>query len=271
MGSGKTIVDTLPGIFHTPRSLTFHYPLIMKAKFRSLIIVAVLVNVSACSTIKNLFPDKEKDYQFTTEIPQLVLPSDLVGDSITKVPSTAATSAVETTETTNAAPAASSTDKLAGSEFEQPSAGPNGETQGGNSYTEPAIDRKLIQVELIEADQGSKRLHINAPTAMVWRMVGKALSRKAIEVTDRNQDEGLFHVQYDPNKQDVEDGSFWDEIAFVIKGFEVTEQEYVLKLVESSRQTDVMIMDKEQKPVTDEAGLSLLTLLHDTIKADLAK
>lgn len=246
MGSGKTIVDTLPGILHTPRSLTFHYPLIMKAKFRSLIIVAVLVNVSACSTIKNLFPDKEKDYQFTTEIPQLVLPSDLVGDSITKVPTTAATSAVETTD---AAPAASSTD----------------------SYTAPAIDRKLIQLELLEADQGSKRLHIDAPTAMVWRMVGKALSRKAIEVTDRNQDEGLFHVQYDPNKQDVEDGSFWDEIAFVIKGFEVSEQEYVLKLVESNRQTDVMIMDKEQKTVTDEAGLSLLTLLHDTIKADLAK
>ncbi|TAN70911.1 MAG: outer membrane protein assembly factor BamC [Methylobacter sp.] len=217
----------------------------MKAKFRSLIIVAALVNVSACSTIKNLFPDKEKDYQFTTEIPPLVLPPDLVGDSIAKVPAAAATPVAETAETA--------------------------ETTEAVAPTAPAIDRKLIQVELLDADQGSKRLHISAPSTIAWRMVGKALSRKSIEVTNRNQDEGLFHVQYDPNKQDVEDGSFWDEITFVIKGFEVTEQEYVLKLVENNRQTDVIIMDKEQKPVTDEASLSLLTLLHNTIKADLAK
>lgn len=269
MGSGTAIAVTLLGTLHTSRSLLLSTTRsFMKAKFRSLIIVAALVNVSACSTIKNLFPDKEKDYQFTTEIPPLVLPPDLAGDSIAKVPA-AATPAAETTEAV--APTASADDKLAGSEFEQPSAGPKGEIQGDISYPAPAIDRKLIQLELLDADQGGKRLHISAPSTIAWRMVGKALSRKSIEVTDRNQDEGLFHVQYDPNKQEVEDGSFWDEITFVLKGFEVTEHEYVLKLVENNRQTDVIITDKEQKPVTDEASLSLLTLLHNTIKADLAK
>lgn len=218
----------------------------MKTKIRSLIIVAVLVNVSACTYIKNLFPDKEKDYQFTTEIPPLVLPPDLSGDSITKAPSAPATETAEKAADTASADAPSTEET-------------------------PTIDRKLIQVELVDADQGAKQLHIGAPPGIAWRMVGKALSRKSIEVTNRNQEERIFHVQYDPNRQEVEDGSVWDEIVFVLTGFEATEQEYVLKLIENNQQTDVIILDKEQKPVSDTTSLSLLTLLHDTIKADLAK
>lgn len=223
----------------------------MKIKIRLFVLVAVLANVSACTTIKSLFPDKEKDYQFTTEIPPLVLPPDLSGNDTAKVPAPPAATEVApsapSTETDDTVPAYSPTE------------------------TVPAIDRKLIQVELLDADHGAKRLHITAPSEIAWRMVGKALSRKSIEVTNRNQDERLFTVEYDQSRQEVEDGSFWDEIVFAVKGFEVNEQEFILKLVENNQQTDVMILDKEQKPVSDGASLSLLTLLYDTLKADLAK
>jgi outer membrane protein assembly factor BamC len=215
----------------------------MKTTVRALIIVMVSANLSACTYIKNLFPDKEKDYQFTTEIPPLTIPPDLAGGSITSVP------AVPAASTADAAPAA------------DPSPEPA-----------PTVDRKLIQVELVNADQGAKRLRIGAPPLTAWRMVGKALSRKFMEVISRNQEEGLFRVLYDPNSKEVEDGSILDEAVFFLKGFEANEQEYVLKLVENdSQQTDVVILDKEQKPIADEASLSLLTLLHDTIKADLVK
>jgi outer membrane protein assembly factor BamC len=215
----------------------------MKTKAKALIIVMVSANLSACTYIKNLFPDKEKDYQFTTEIPPLTIPPDLAGGSITNVPAASAA------PTADAAPAA------------DPSPEPA-----------PTVERKLIQVELVDADQGTKRLRIGAPPLTGWRMVGKALSRKFMEVTSRNQEEGLFRVLYDPNSKEVEDGGIWDEVVFFLKGFEANEQEYVLKLVENdSQQTDVVILDKEQKPIADEASLSLLTLLHDTIKADLAK
>jgi outer membrane protein assembly factor BamC len=214
----------------------------MKTKFRSLVIVAVLVNVSACTYIKNLFPDKEKDYQFTTEIPPLVLPTDLAGDSITKT-----APAAQAAPKTDAAPAAPQTE------------------------TAPEIERRLIQVELVDGGEGTKRLRIGAPSATAWRMVGKALSRKSIEVTNRNQEGGLFNVQYDPDKQEVKDDSIMDEVSFFFEGFVLTEQEYVLKLVENNQQTDVIILDKDQKPVTDKMSLSLLMLLHDTIKSDLAK
>lgn len=216
----------------------------MKIKIRFLIAVAVLANISACSYVKSLFPDKEKDYQFTTEIPPLVLPTDLAGDSIANVPAAPAAPAAETTD---AAPVAPETESA------------------------PDIERKLIKVDLVDADDGAKRLRLGVSPATAWRMVGKALSRNAIEVTNRNQDERLFNVQYDPNKQKVEDDSIWDEINFLLFGLGTNEQEYVLKMVENNQQTDVVIMDKEQKPVADAASLSLLTLLYDTIKADLAK
>lgn len=215
----------------------------MKTKVRALIVVIVSANLSACTTIKNWFPDKEKDYQFTTEIPPLTIPPDLSGGSITNVPAAPAASAAESTSASEPSP--------------EPA---------------PTVERKLIQVELVNADQGTKRLRISAPPATAWRMVGKALSRQFMEVTNRNQEERQFNVLYDPNNKEVEDGGIWDEVTFFLKGFETNEQEYVLKLVENdSQQTDVVILDKEQKPIADEASLSLLKLLHDTIKADLAK
>lgn len=226
----------------------------MKTKIRLFVIAAVLIDVSACTTIKNLFPDKEKDYQFTTEIPPLVLPPDLAGDASAKLPTPPAAPA--TTPSAPSAPAAESVDEV-------PAYTP--------TETAPAIDRKLIQVELIDAESGAKRLRISAPSEIAWRMVGKALSRKSIEVTKRNQDERVFDVQYDPSKQDVKDGSVWDELVFMFKGFEANEQAFIVKLQESNGQTDVMILDKDQKPVSDDASLSLTMLLYDTLKADLAK
>jgi len=216
----------------------------MKIKIgRFIVIAAVLANLPACSYVKSLFPDKEKDYQFTTEIPPLTLPADLGKNSIINTP--VAAPVVETAE--EVAPA------------DEP------------VEAEPAVERKLIQVEMVKSDEGANRLRIGAPLTNAWRMVGKALSRNSIEVTSRNQEEGLLHVQYDPDAKVVEDGSFLDEIAFVFSGFESGEKEYVVKLTGNKQQTEVMVMDKEQKPLTEGSGLKLLTLLHDTIKADLAK
>jgi outer membrane protein assembly factor BamC len=221
----------------------------MKNKIRLIIIAAVLVNISACTYIKNLFPDKEKDYQFTTEIPPLVLPPDLSGEATAKVPAAPAAEASNTEASESAASSVSPTEIV------------------------PAIDRKSIQVELLDSEQGSKRLHIGAPVAIAWRMVGKALSRNSIEVTKRSQEDRLFHVQFEPDKLRVEDEdeSFLDEIVFFFEGFEVSEQAYVLKLEGNDQQTDVIITDKDQQPATDRLSFRLMTLLQDTMKADLAK
>ncbi|MFU8788572.1 MAG: outer membrane protein assembly factor BamC [Methylobacter sp.] len=243
----------------------------MKIKFSSLLIAAVLANVSACTYVKNLFPDKEKDYQFITEIPPLILPPDLAGASITRP------SAAPVDETTGDAPSARRTETIAAAAVQAAEVDDDNEevapyTPAPETEAAPAINRELIQLELVDADEGNKRLRIDAPLTMAWRMVGKALSRNSIEVTKRNQDERLFHIHYDPNAQTVQDGSVFDEISFFFSGLAITEQEYVLHLVSiGAQQAEVIVLDKEQKPVSNKASLSLLTLLHDTIKADLAK
>ncbi|MFZ2313772.1 MAG: outer membrane protein assembly factor BamC [Methylobacter sp.] len=214
----------------------------MKTKAGTCIVIAVILsNVSGCSTIYSWFPDKEKDYQFTTEIPPLTLPADLGKDSILNT--AVAAPVVETAE--DVAPA------------DEP------------GETELVVERKLIQVDMVKSDEGASRIRIGAPLAIAWRMVGKALSRNSIEVISRNQEEKSLHVQYDPDEKKVEDGSLWDEVTFVFSGLQTGEKEYVVKLVGNKQQTEVMVMDAELKPLGEGPGLKLLTLMHDTIKADL--
>ena len=111
---------------------------------------------------------------------------------------------------------------------------------------------------------------MNVPFTRAWRIVNKALSRKSIEVTERNQEAGLFTVQYDPDEQKVEDGSYWDEVVFMFKGIQSNEKTYLLKLEENNQQTDIVVVDEDQQLLSDAASFKLLTLVEETIKADLA-
>jgi outer membrane protein assembly factor BamC len=102
-------------------------------------------------------------------------------------------------------------------------------------------------------------------------MINKALSRKSIEVTARNQETKLITVQYDPNEQRTEDGTYWDEAKFLLSGFQSNDKTYLLKLEENNQQTDITVADEKQKILSDDASVKLLTLLEETMKADLAK
>jgi len=205
-----------------------------------ILIAAVPAVLSACSYIKSYFPDKEKDYQFTTEIPALILPPDL---------------------DTKAAPAAApaSTSESVAKTVEEV-----------KEAVESVINPKIIKAELVKFDNGEARLRIGASMARAWREVGKALSRRSLEVTYRNQEEGLFRVQYDPDEQTVEESSIWDEVVFMFSGVGGNEKEYTLKLAENKQQTEVAVLDQDLQPLSEGAGLRLLTLLQETINADQA-
>jgi outer membrane protein assembly factor BamC len=255
----------------------------MKVKIGSLLITAtVLFNLSACSYIKSLFPDKEKDYQYTTEIPPLILPDDLkkneipgMSKSVSSAPPSPSLSvkanvpvppvAVNATAE-KAALAAPAINELAMT----PSAPAEQATPAPSPESEPAIPDTAITVDRVKLDDGQNRLRINVPFTRAWRIVNKALSRKSIEVNERDQEEGLFTVQYDPNEQKVEDGSYWDEVVFMFSGIQSNEKTYLLKLEKNSQQTDIVVVDEDQQLLSDPASFKLLTLLQETIKADLA-
>ena len=223
-----------------------------------LIVGIALVNLSACSTIKEAFPDKEKDYQLTRDIPKLVLPSDLdKGSSLTvsntNRPQTSEASAEPVPET-EAKPEAAAEDRPALPADDD----------------KPPLDPASVTVELLSSSSNINYLRINTAFADAWRIVSKGLSRKSIEVNERNQAEKTFIVQYDPDEKPVEDGTFNDEINFILKGFQSNEKEYLLRLVETNGQTDVVILNNEKKPVSDEASLKLLKVLQHSIKSNLS-
>lgn len=219
---------------------------------------AVLFNLSACTTIKEAFPDKEKDYQFTTEIPKLIIPADLANGS-TLPSSTNSSARTQNTDSTTAA--SEEADKKPAEES----------TAAADSTAEeqPLIDPKSITVDLLESSNKIGYLRMNVPFTTAWRVVSKGLSRKSIEVSERNQSDKIFTVQYDPDEKPVEDSSYLDEINFMLHGFQGNDKEYKLKLVETNQQTDVVILDEEQKPTSDEGGLKLLKVLQQSIKANL--
>jgi outer membrane protein assembly factor BamC len=238
----------------------------MKIKLltRFIYAAAVFGVLSACSTIKEAFPDKEKDYQFTTEIPKLTVPSDLAkGTNLSSISTTAKPQSAEANETTANASESKPT------ETETKPAENTASTESASDDL-PPIDPKSITVELQESSNHISYLRINTPFLTAWRVVSKGLSRKSIEVSERNQADKIFTVQYDPDEQVPEDGSVMGEINFMWNGFQGNEKEYLLKLVENNQQTDVVILNQEQKPTADEGGIKLLKVLQQSIKANLA-
>jgi len=228
--------------------------------------VLAQAGVTSCSYIKTGFPDKEKDYQFTTEIAPLTLPSDLQkGAEQAPAPVVASKPSVaETQEPT--APAANDQNNAnpESTATAEPTAAATTTTQ-----EEAVQDLKTISVELVK-DENDNHLHIGAPLKQSWRIVDKALSRKAVEVTHRDQEAATFTVQYDPKDRDQKDGSLWDEAVFMFKGFEADEKVFNILVSYDGTGSDVSILDDKQKPVSNAHSLGLLNLLYNTIKDDLA-
>lgn len=204
----------------------------------------LLLNISACSSIKSFFPDKEKDYQLTSEIPALIIPPDLSNNSIQDSDVTEETVVED--------------NRPVSQRFERAIPETDEKENKQNSDGKDKVDF---------AD-GSTRIHFNGTLERTWRKVGKALTRHSIEITDRNKKERIYLVQYDPDFKKVEDGSLWDEVLFIFAGDPAQEQEYGIKLVENKTVTKIFVLDENDQPLSEGAGLKLLNLLHKTLQED---
>jgi len=248
-----------------------------------LALMLALLALSACSTIKQWFPDKEKDYQHTTEIPELVLPPDLIKRQAPMSPSMVAPAAPEpvaavapdpgepdrqSARTTVERQDETPPDRLTGFAPSEPSP-PEDELSGPvNAGEEPALSRTVsYQVEKLTAD-GENGLRIHAPINHAWRAVEKALGRKSIEVSDRDEQEKQFAVRYDPDEHGIKDSSFWDEVNFFLYGLKGNEKAYFITLLDGGQWTDLRVLDEESKPAQDAGAAELIRLLEETIRSD---
>ncbi|MDP2179650.1 outer membrane protein assembly factor BamC [Methylicorpusculum sp.] len=209
---------------------------------RSVLLIILLSSGPGCSRIKSWFPDKEKDYQFKAEIPDLIVPDDLGHHTIRKSPTARVTQPVTTTAAVQAESA---------------------ETGESEEASETAT------VERVGGTDGN-RLRLSENMSRTWRVVGKALSRKSVEIVSRDRANGVFIVQFDPDELKVTDDSFWDEMLFMLGATGGgTELEYRVKLIEYEGFTEIFILDEKEKPLSEGKGLALLTLLQKAIEEDI--
>lgn len=233
-----------------------------------------LTGLTGCGYIKSLFPDKEKDYQYTTEIPPLVLPADLAKNDGLKRPAPTAPVNAGDAEIGSSAAAPSINPASEAPELTTPA--PSGLEPLPAASEEPVAGSKpsqheLIPVTLLKTADGTDTLRLSAPFENAWRAVDKALSRKSVEVTNRNKADKQFTLHYDPDEKALDDRSFWHEAFFIFHGLSNNEQEFIVKLSEHDSQTDAVILDKDQKPTADASALKLLKLLQDTIQSGFNK
>jgi outer membrane protein assembly factor BamC len=183
--------------------------------------LTLIFSVALLAACSQFFPDKEKDYVNSREIPALQTPS--------------------------------------GMQAEQ-------ETAASEEVIVPLTLSKTI--EYVDQGENNTYVRINSPFAHVWRLVGKALTERAVEITDKNRSIGTYYVQFDPEVQTVSDGSFWDEFVFFFGGDANQELPYQVFLTESELGTDIFMRDQLGNKLFQGDGIILLNLIFDTIKQD---
>lgn len=222
---------------------------------RIVLFAGAILAVQACSTIKSWFPDKERDYQFTNEIPELVVPDDLKTKTLsTRLGSIPVSPAPE-------GPVTSTTpDPIVSAGSQTAKSAPN-EVATGMAHSVQSA-----------ASSGVSSLQIDQAASQAWWTVGKALSRQKLEVVERNMDKGYFFLKYDPNAIKPEDGSIFDEINFLFGDDPSQEQEYRVSLHQLDAQlTEITVQDSEGNTLSNAAATSLLKLITDGINLDLPK
>jgi outer membrane protein assembly factor BamC len=229
--------------------------------YRTLLLLMPLL-LSGCSYIKGLFPDKERDYQFRTEIAELTIPDDLKSGSSAGSRLRPAISAAEP----SAAAVGSQDQPVAKAPL------PKAETAKpkAKAQEEPVTAEEKPNVQVAVSSAAVSSLQIDQPKLQAWRLVARALGQQKVEVVERNLDNAFFYVRYDPNEVKAEDNSIWDEFNFMFGDDPSHEKEYRVSLLEVSAQlTEVTVQNSDGTTISDAPATRLLKLIADGIKQDV--
>lgn len=246
---------------------------------RGIAVSLILCGLSACSTIKSWFPDKERDYQFTSEIPELIVPDDLKNKGLASVIAPEPVMPVEETGSVSDAVAsnqeAEAVSRTAEASPENVAAFVSKAEPSVSEPTEKNPEAQTV-AEIAEPQQaaapgthasgGISSLQIDQAKTPATRMVGRALTRQKVEIVERNLDKGYFYVKYDPNAVEARDESFWDEFNFLFGDDPSQEQEYRISVKGLSPQmSEVTVQDEQGNILSTPAANALLKLITEGI------
>jgi uncharacterized lipoprotein len=202
-----------------------------------------------------IFPDKQKQYKYSSEIPPLEIPPDLTSSTIDGVSRRGVSSGDAPIDASNTQ---NSSDMAVNASPQTPNSSNAGESSAtdGKSSGHAALAQNTQDVPLIE---------IGAPFDVAWVEVSKALGRMELEISDQNRAEGVFYVYYGSDSKPQESKGFFGDVANMFSGSGGQSKEFRVKLEGHTKLTMVYVLDSENKAQTDGAGLELLKKLNQTL------
>jgi outer membrane protein assembly factor BamC len=215
----------------------------------------ILTSVGAltgCSYFADIFPDKQKQYRYSAELPPLEIPPDLSASTIDGATGGGGSSEAAAAE--ESAEAETSTAERTDAASEPEKRRPSKRRTGAPAVT------------LAEGSDGVPLIESEAPFDESWGNVSRALGRLEIEVTDQNRSDGVFYVYYGGSTKKHEDRGLWGDITGLFSSDEPKAQEFRIKLQERDEITDIFVLDKDGKGVTDGAGLEMLKRMHEKLQ-----
>lgn len=250
----------------------------MPMHIRALSLALLIPCISGCSTIKSYFPDKEKDYRFTNELPELVIPEDLKNSpvvpkalSAAPAPSTPKEAAVASNTAAENAPPPAENPHAHRRLADEMQGIPADSTHNYAAEVDTSDKQLKTEAEIVHAGEPSAYLRVNQSLERTWRIVGKALSRKSIEITKRNTADYVYVVQYEPVVKAMTDNSIWDSLDFMFGAENNQEREYHIALSAVEQQTHLKITDAQHKSCEDEKCHKLMSLVQEAIREAAVK
>ncbi len=221
------------------------------------VLAGVLALLSGCSTITSWFPDKQKQYQYSTDIPSLEIPPDLSASTIDG--STGGQRPAWESPATMEEPAGADASGREATPAPHAEMDPTSAKalRAGKAHPAPVLAESSQAVPLIE---------VQAPFDITWAEVNKALGRMKLEIIDQNRSGGLYFVHYAKDQKPYEDRGFFGDVADMFGDGAGATKEYRIKLVEKDEITSIFVLDAEDKPQLEGQGLDLLKQLNETLQ-----
>lgn len=220
---------------------------------RAFLLLGLTAVLSGCSAIADLFPDKQKQYRYSSDIPALEIPPDLTSSTLEGAGGGAASG-----ESRSSRYADESTPPEAAEETTAPSK---------YSARKPAAKSEALKTTLAQSQDNATLIEMEAPFAETWNDVSRALGRLEVELTDQNRSDGVFYVYYggaSPKPKEDEGGLLNDLKSMLFS--EDKASEFHIKLEEAGEMTNIFVLDASGKAVSDGPGFELLKRLNETLR-----
>jgi len=125
---------------------------------------------------------------------------------------------------------------------------------------------RATRAELRVIPDKAPNLLVRQDLNKTWQLVGLALDRVGFVVEDRDVSKGIYFVRYvDPERDGRKSGNFFTRL---FNGSDDANQqgEYRIRLLKEQNNTQITVLDKNDKLETTKTAEKILTLLYEQLK-----